>query len=176
MIDTHTHAPQYVNSGIGLDMPLLDWLQCYTFPRETEFQDPNVADWIYPAAVRRHLSFGTTTCCYYGTIHLEANKRLVDIIEHLGQRAFIGKVNMDRHSPPGLTEETQQSIEETKAFVEYVQAKKNSTLVPIITPRFAPSCSSECMKALSELAKLKHIPIQVSRIFTFFKFFKLNLR
>lgn len=43
-VDTHTHAPQYVNCGLGLDLPLLEWLERYTFPKETEFQDARVAE------------------------------------------------------------------------------------------------------------------------------------
>ncbi len=38
-VDTHTHAPQYVNCGLGLDMQLLDWLNTYTFPTESKFKD-----------------------------------------------------------------------------------------------------------------------------------------
>jgi len=36
------------------------------------------------------LSNQTTTCCYYGTLHLEATKVLADIVHSLGQRAFVG--------------------------------------------------------------------------------------
>ena len=160
-MDTHTHAPQYVNAGLGLDLPLLDWLHRYTFPRESEFKDPKVAERIYPAAVRRHLMFGSTTCCYYGTVHLEATQRLVDIVEHIGQRAFIGKVNMDRNSPESLLESTRQSIDDTVRFVEYCKSKHNPLIVPILTPRFAPSCSEQCMVALAELARTENLPIQV---------------
>lgn len=38
LVDTHIHAPQYVNSGVGYDMMLMDWLDAYTFPAEAEFQ------------------------------------------------------------------------------------------------------------------------------------------
>jgi cytosine/adenosine deaminase-related metal-dependent hydrolase len=43
LVDTHYHAPQYVNAGNGLDMPLLEWLETYTFPAETRFKDPSYA-------------------------------------------------------------------------------------------------------------------------------------
>ncbi len=36
-IDCHIHAPQYVNSGCGLDLQLLEWLNQYTFPAESKF-------------------------------------------------------------------------------------------------------------------------------------------
>ena len=37
-----------------------------------------------------------------------------------GQRAYVGKVNMDRNSPPSYCEETQQSLRDTNAFVDHV--------------------------------------------------------
>jgi cytosine/adenosine deaminase-related metal-dependent hydrolase len=43
MVDTHAHAPQFVNAGNGLDMPLLEWLETYTFPAETRFKDADYA-------------------------------------------------------------------------------------------------------------------------------------
>lgn len=115
---------------------------------------------VYAAAVRRHVSFGSTTCCYYGTIHLEGTKKLVDVIERVGQRALVGKVNMDRNSPPELTETTAQSVMDTIDFVDYVLKKKNSTILPVLTPRFAPSCTAELMKQLGQLAKEKNLHIQ----------------
>jgi len=42
---------------------------------------------------------GTTTCSYFATLHLEASKLLVDIVREQGQRAYVGKVSMDRNSP-----------------------------------------------------------------------------
>lgn len=37
--DMHLHAPQYPMVGIGMDLPLLDWLERYTFPNEARFAD-----------------------------------------------------------------------------------------------------------------------------------------
>ena len=36
-IDSHIHASQYPNAGLGLDLPLLQWLERYTFPMEARF-------------------------------------------------------------------------------------------------------------------------------------------
>ena len=95
-IDCHIHAPQYVNSGCGLDLQLLEWLNQYTFPAESKFTSKDHAKIIYTAVVSRTLSFGTTTACYFATIHKEASLLLAEICDKLGQRAFIGKVSMDR--------------------------------------------------------------------------------
>lgn len=48
---------------------------------------------------RRTLDSGTTTACYFGTIHKEACKILADEANEKGQRAFIGKVAMNQYSP-----------------------------------------------------------------------------
>jgi guanine deaminase len=85
---------------------------------------------------------------------------LVDICERIGQRALIGKVNMDRNSPDSLTETAQQSISDTRKFIKYVLGKRNLLLTPVITPRFAPSCTPELLEALGKMAAEFSVPIQ----------------
>lgn len=51
LIDTHIHAPQYINAGKGYDKKLLDWLSDYTFPTEAKFKDVQLAREVYSAAV-----------------------------------------------------------------------------------------------------------------------------
>lgn len=160
MIDTHIHAPQYINSGLGTDLPLLDWLKKYTFPKETKFKDLNFAKDVYEKVVKRLIKNGTTTVCYFGTIHLEASILLSDICQKYGQRAFIGKVCMDQNSPDDYIEKTQESIEKTKEFVEKVLEKSDGLIQPIITPRFAPTCSLDLMKGISKIARDYKVPIQ----------------
>ena len=79
-------------SGLGLDMPLLDWLQKYTFPLEKSLGDPNLANRVYESAVSCTLNSGTTCASYYGTIHRQSTEVLCDVAEANGQRALVGKV------------------------------------------------------------------------------------
>lgn len=51
LIDTHLHAPQYPNVGLGYDKPLLEWLKNYTFPLEKKYEDISFASTIYDAVV-----------------------------------------------------------------------------------------------------------------------------
>lgn len=81
--------------GTGLDLPLLEWLNKYTFPCESKFNDIKHAEKIYSSSIMSHLKNGTTTICFYGTIHLEATKLLADLIEKSGMRGWVGKVCMD---------------------------------------------------------------------------------
>jgi len=108
LIDGHAHAPQYAFTGTGMDLPLLEWLETYTFPCEAKFSDLEHARHVYSKAVHRHIKNGTTTCAWFASLHLEATKLLVDIVREKGQRAHIGKVSMDRNSPSYYIEETVQ--------------------------------------------------------------------
>lgn len=51
LIDTHIHAPQYPNAGLGYDKQLLDWLNTYTFPLEERYKDVHFAEKVYGAVV-----------------------------------------------------------------------------------------------------------------------------
>lgn len=50
-VDTHIHAPQVPNIGLGLDKPLMDWLNTYTFPMETQYKDNAFAKHVYEKVV-----------------------------------------------------------------------------------------------------------------------------
>lgn len=93
------HPParsQYKFTGTGTDLPLMEWLQKYTFPVESSHSDCSHAQHRYGLLVKRFLANGTTTATYFGSLHLEPNKVLVDEIVRLGQRAVVGKVRAGR--------------------------------------------------------------------------------
>ncbi|KAK0463928.1 uncharacterized protein EV420DRAFT_1618767 [Desarmillaria tabescens] len=138
-IDTHTHAPQFPNIGSGQQYELLDWLSNVTFPVEAKFADLDFAQRTYSSVVYRIINNGTTTCCYYGTLHLEATKLLADIIKSYGQRAFVGKCSMDRNFHPA-----EASIDATESLIAHIRSlnpdhTQEPLVQPILTPRFAIS-------------------------------------
>ncbi|KAM6500284.1 hypothetical protein JOM56_003298 [Amanita muscaria] len=165
-VDTHTHAPQFPNTGRGQQYKLLDWLKYVTFPMEKQFADENLdfAQRTYDIVVRRTIDLGTTTCCYYGTLHLEATKILVDIAHACGQRAFVGKCNMDIDRSPEpsdyVEKDAQHSEETTKQLIKYIRElesnschpKSEPLVKPILTPRFALSCTRDLLLRLRKLA------------------------
>ncbi|KAM6469891.1 guanine deaminase [Liasis olivaceus] len=161
LVDAHIHAPQYSFTGIRGNLTLLKWLEKYTYPVEAEFKKLDVAEEVYTRAVRRTLKNGTTTACYFATIHTDATLLLADIIDKFGQRAFVGKVCMDiNESFPEYKEATTKSIEETERFVQEILGKKYPRILPIVTPRFGLSCTEELLSGLGNLAKAHDIHIQ----------------
>ncbi|KIK59779.1 hypothetical protein GYMLUDRAFT_226708 [Collybiopsis luxurians FD-317 M1] len=169
-IDTHTHAPQVPNLGTGYQYELLDWLEKFTFPLEAKFKDVEFAKAIYPSVVKRFIASGTTTCCYYGSLHLDSSKALADTAHSLGQRALIGKCNMDRHCPSYYIEDSADaSVKDTHAFIAHVRSlspgpsnnPNNPLIYPVLTPRFAISCTRNLLEALQVVATSDpHLHIQ----------------
>uniref|UniRef100_A0A8C5TZI6 Guanine deaminase n=1 Tax=Malurus cyaneus samueli TaxID=2593467 RepID=A0A8C5TZI6_9PASS len=156
LVDTHIHAPQYSFTGTRVDLPLLQWLTSYTFPTEAKFQDNGFAEEVYTRVVRRTLKNGTTTACYFATIHTDSSLILAEIADKFGQRAFVGKVCMDMNDMvPEYKETTAESVQETE------RAQNNYHLVqPIITPRFGPSCTEDLLSALGGLAETHDLHVQ----------------
>ncbi|KAI1794607.1 Metallo-dependent hydrolase [Ganoderma leucocontextum] len=158
-VDTHIHAPQVPNLGSGQEHELLDWLSEVTFPMESRFADADFAKRAYTSIIRRTLDYGSTTCCYYGTLHSEATKILADVIHSYGQRAFVGKCNMDRNSPDYYVEPSADtSLAATRELIAHIRTLPPPTgaaeplVRPILTPRFAISCTGALLDGLGKLA------------------------
>ncbi|XP_046578345.1 guanine deaminase-like [Haliotis rubra] len=160
LVDTHIHAPQYTFAGSNMDLQLYDWLNTYTYPTEAKFKDLTYAMDVYSKVVDRTLKNGTTTACYYATLHRDATNLLLQVIEKAGQRAYVGKVNMDCRTPSFYQETTEESLEETEKFVESTISKKNPLVTPIITPRSIGTSSEELRTSLGQLSQQYQLPVQ----------------
>lgn len=156
--DMHLHAPQYAMLGMGMDLPLLDWLNTYTFPTEAKFKDTNIARTIYKDLAKSLASNGTTRVCMFSSLHTDSTIVLMEELEKAGVTGYVGKVNMDRNGGKDLQETTEESIKETKRWLEL--CKKFKYIKPIITPRFTPSCTDALMEELGKIAEDNKLPIQ----------------
>lgn len=68
---------------------------------------------------------------------------------------------MDRNGGEGYVESSaMESLRDTEGFVESVQKLGLKNVEPILTPRFAVSCTSELLGGLGRLAKKHSLPIQ----------------
>ena len=119
---------------------------------------------------------GTTTAVYFATLHEQPCKTLVDIVQDKGQRALIGKVCMDRHSPANYIQSTAENLRQAENVIQYIHQTKgqrprrrkrpadddddstSSTspvlplILPLVTPRFIPTCSPALLTGLGQLA------------------------
>jgi len=157
-IDLHVHAPQHMQMGAGLDLGLLDWLENYTYPGESRFADENYARTLYPLFAAELLRQGSLRSVVYGTVHLESTLILAQALEKAGLIAFVGKVDMDRNAPDDLKETSEASLKSSDAFCRRLAGQDR--VRPIVTPRFAPSCTEKLMKDLGRLAQRLDLPVQ----------------
>ena len=157
--DLHLHAPQYPMLGMGMDLPLLDWLNAYAFPTEARFADTGYAREIYSRLARELIANGTTRVCMFSSLHTDATLILMEELEKAGVTGYVGKVNMDRNAAPGLLEETTE--ESRRETLRWLDACQDFRLVkPMLTPRFTPSCTNELMAFLGKLAAERDLPVQ----------------
>ena len=158
-VDLHFHAPQFPNRGLGLDSELIPWLEKYTFPEEEKYSDIKYAKKVYKNLIHELWKVGTTRVGLFNSIHKESTELLFDLFIESGLGAYIGKVNMNRNTPNYILEDTKTSIRETEEII--LKYKDKSDIVkPIITPRFVPTCTSELLKGLGNLAIKYNIPVQ----------------
>ena len=157
--DMHMHAPQYAMLGMGMDLPLLDWLNTYTFKTEAAFRDTGYAREVYRALAREMIDNGTTRVCAFSSLHRDSTMVLMEEFEKAGMTGCVGKVNMDRNSGDILTETTEESMRETMAWLDET-SDKFEHVKPILTPRFTPTCTNELMAFLGKLAQERALPVQ----------------
>ena len=156
--DMHLHGPQYEFMGTGMDRPLLQWLEAYAFPTEARYADPAYAREKYRILAHDLIQNGTTRVCMFSSLHTDATLILMEELEKAGVTGYVGKVNMDRNAPEYLCESTEESQRETLRWLE--GCKRFIQVKPILTPRFAPSCSRELLAFLGRLKKERGLPVQ----------------
>ena len=157
--DLHLHGAQYPMLGMGMDRPLLDWLNAYAFPTEARFADTDYARTVYRQLAHELAARGTTRVCMFASLHTDATLILMDELEKAGITGYVGKVNMDRNAAPGVLEETtEESMGETVRWLDACGDFQH--VKPMLTPRFTPSCTDELMAFLGKLAAERDLPVQ----------------
>lgn len=156
--DMHLHAPQYPMLGMGMDLPLLDWLKTYTFRTEARFADQGYARRVYRRLAGALIAGGTTRVVMFSSLHTDATWILMEELERAGVTGFVGKVNMDRNGGENLQETTEESKRETLRWLD--GCGRFRFVRPILTPRFTPSCTDELMAWLGKLAAARGLFVQ----------------
>ncbi|KAI9736203.1 MAG: hypothetical protein M1834_001088 [Cirrosporium novae-zelandiae] len=155
-VDTHIHASQTPNASFFGRTTLLSWLERYTFPLESLLNSPDHASSVYTTCIRQTLSHGTTTAAYYATICAPSTNMLAALCLRYGQRAFVGRCNMDTNLSPEYYRDisSEEALNSTKSTIAYCDAidPHSELITPIITPRFAPSCTHSLLSELGSLS------------------------
>ena len=149
-IDTHVHCPQLdviASYGTGL----LDWLDTYTFPAELRHADPDVAAVGAARFLDALLSHGTTAAVVFPTVHRSATEALFQAADQRGMRLIAGKVLMDRHAPPGLTDDVDGARADCEALIQRWHGQGRNRFA--VTIRFAVTSTPEQLAMAGELGR-----------------------
>ncbi|MCW6031298.1 guanine deaminase [Pantoea sp. JK] len=147
-IDTHIHYPQTEMIG-AFGEQLLEWLNQYTFPVESQYHCPDHAAKMSAFFLHQLLSNGTTTALVFGTVHKQSVDSLFSAAQQLDMRLIAGKVMMDRNAPEYLTETPEESYKHTRELIE--RWHQRGRLSYALTPRFAPTSSPELLDKVRQL-------------------------
>lgn len=151
-IDTHLHFPQFGQTG-KYGKHLLGWLETFIFPEEAKFSDETyayeTAEWFFQELLKN----GTTCANIFTTIHKQACDAAFEVAEKTGIKAVMGKVMMNRHCPPSLTEDAKDSIDSSIYLLEKWHGSDNNRLLYAFIPRFAPSCTNDLLNKTGEILK-----------------------
>ena len=147
-IDTHIHYPQS-DMIASYGEQLLDWLNNYTFPEESKFVDKQYASDVAERFIAELLRNGTTTALVFGTVHKQSVDAFFEAALPLNLRMICGKVMMDRHAPDYLTDTPETAYKDSKELIE--RWHNHGRLHYAVTPRFAPTSTSEQLSAAGKL-------------------------
>lgn len=158
--DLHTHAAQYRDMGLGMDMQLIEWLDVLTYPEEARFADPAYAREVYGAFAAELRAGFTTRAAIFASAHREGTEILMELLEATGLRTLVGRVNMDRSAPDYIRErDAAFALGETERWLDETAGRFRNT-APILTPRFVPSCTPETLRGLGRLCAERGLPVQ----------------
>lgn len=137
-IDAHVHFPQMqVIASYGAE--LLDWLNTYTFPEETKFQNAQHGRRIARLFLDEVVRHGTTTVAAYCSVHKASAEAFFAESHGRNMLNIAGKVMMDRNAPEGVLDTPQSAYDDTKALIAEWHGKGRQLYA--ITPRFAITSS-----------------------------------
>jgi guanine deaminase len=147
-IDTHVHYPQ-TEMIASYGEQLLEWLENYTFPFERQFSDLEHGKKVAEFFLSQLLEAGTTTALVFGTVHKESVDAFFTVAQQKKLRMICGKVLMDQNCPDYLSDTAQSGYDDSKALIE--KWHNVDRLQYAITPRFAPTCSTEQLNKAGQL-------------------------
>lgn len=149
IVGGHVHSVQSLGRGIADDTELLDWLFDYVLPMEADLD----ADGMRLAAELGYAELvesGVTTVIDHLSVR-HADEAL-DAAGDIGIRGRIGKVLMDKDSPDGLREDADAALAESEELIRRYHDGHGGRIRYALTPRFAVSCTEECLRGVRALA------------------------
>ncbi len=147
-VDAHMHYPQ-TGMIASWGKQLIDWLNTYTFPEESNFGDKTYADDVAGRTLDLALAHGTTTLTSFCTIHPQSVDAFFEAAASRNMAVIAGKTCMDRNAPDTLRDDAKSAYDDSKMLLEKWHGQGRATYA--ITPRFSPTSTPDQLAALGAL-------------------------
>lgn len=146
-VDAHVHYPQ-IKCIASHGEQLMQWLERHIFPAEKAFADRAHADAVAAFFLDQLLRHGTTSALVFATVHAGSVDALFEAALQRDMRIVSGKVLMDLGSE-GLRDTVDSGRADTEALI--ARWRGRGRLGYAVTPRFAPTSSSEQLANAGQL-------------------------
>lgn len=143
LVNTHTHAAMSCFRGLADDLPLMQWLQEYIFPREAKL----TGDMVYHSTLLslcEMIRSGTTSFCDMYLFSADVARAVAES----GMRCWLGEVLYDFPSPNYGDLENGFSYMD-KLFSDYAD---HELLTITVNPHAVYTCSPDLLTRLGEVA------------------------
>ncbi|MCP4748003.1 MAG: guanine deaminase [Desulfobacteraceae bacterium] len=149
-VDCHIHYPQTQIVG-AYGEQLIEWLNNYTFPMESEFSSPDNSRAVADIFIDELLRNGTTAALVMATVHKQSAEAFFRAASNRRMRMICGKIMMDRNAPDYLTDTAESGYEDSAELIGRWHGKDRLSYA--ITPRFAPTSSEDQLKKAGQLLR-----------------------
>lgn len=152
-INAHTHLGMNYFRGLGCDMPLMDWLQQYTWPAEKKWLSHPFVYEVSLFAMAELIRSGIT--CFNDMFFFP--EATAEATEVSGMRGLVSIHVIDFPTP--WTQNTDESLQ--KGRLLYEQYANHPLITPTIAPHSPYTVTNESFLRVKEMADDFHLKINV---------------
>jgi 5-methylthioadenosine/S-adenosylhomocysteine deaminase len=153
LVNTHTHAPMVLYRGLADDLPLMEWLNNYIFPAESQTVSPDFVRAGTRLAALEMIESGTTTFAdmYYFEDDIAEATRDAGLRAVLGQSVIMFPV-ADAATPA-------DALARADAFI--TKWKTDALITPAVAPHAPYTLDGPTLKAARALANSHGVPLLI---------------
>jgi 5-methylthioadenosine/S-adenosylhomocysteine deaminase len=153
LVNTHTHAPMVMYRGLADDLALMEWLQRYIFPAETNTLTPGFVGTGTRLAVLEMIESGTTT--YADMYYFE--EEIARATREAGLRGILGQTVIQFPVPDAAT--PAEGLKRAEAFIQ--EFRGDPLIVPAVAPHAMYTLDADTLVAAAGLGRRYDVPVLI---------------
>jgi 5-methylthioadenosine/S-adenosylhomocysteine deaminase len=153
LINAHNHAPMTMLRGVADDIALMDWLEDYIFPAESQLVNPEFVRIGTRLAALEMIRSGTTT--FADMYYFEDD--VAGVVSETGLRGVLGETILDNPTPDSATPD--DALAYTEAFLR--KWANHPRITPGIAPHAPYTVGPETLRKVVKLARQYNAPMLI---------------